>query len=292
MARTGGRASGAAVAAACLALVACGPGGPVTDPMVSGVDAAAREKTSACLDAKDLGELAWGETRIADDNVNGERANTGCSTGRTEFYRFTLDERSAVYADAFGSAISTAGGFAPAPCGSAPLACGLGLCAEPQLQLFEVLPAGTWNLFVAGATSRDFGEFVLHVHRERVSANALGEIPPGAEPVERGFASFSGGNWGCGWSLYAWGYYLTCPEDPGGTVTVSACTACSTLRLGWLDTEGGGVCEPVDDPDAACGLRSTLEGEDVGGAGLHLVYVSAQVMSPSSVHFTLDVDRL
>lgn len=275
MARTGGRASGPAVAAAAfLALAACGPGGPVTDSMVSGVDAAVREKADVCLGGKKLGELPWGETRLVGSNIGGQHVATGCSAERVASFRFTLDRPSAVYVDAFGSSIQVIGGFAPLPCRSGPPVCGVAACAEEQLQLFGVLPAGSWSLFVAGATELDVGEFVLHVHRERVSPNGLGVILPGTSTFSGALASFGSGDWICDWTPYAWGYYLACPEDPGGTVTVSACTTGSAPSVGYVDTEGTSACEPLDE-GAACGLRSTLTASDVGGAGLHFVMVGA-----------------
>lgn len=276
--------------AAVALLPACGPGADVVEPGRA-LEAATEVRMDPCLDAKDLGELAWGETVLSDDNETGPRVDTGCSRGRAEYYRFTLGASSAVYADAFGSSIPIRGGVAPAPCGSAPPTCGVAACAEEQLQLLVVLPPGTWNLFVAGAEPRDQGEFLVHLHREPVSANLLGEIPPGASTLEGGFDSYSGGSWACGWAPYAWGYHLGCPEDPGGAVTIGACTACTALSIGYVDLEGASACEPIDDPDAACGMTGTLVAEDVAGAGLHLLQVGAEVMSTAGVTYTLEIVR-
>lgn len=189
------------------------------------------------------------------------------------FYRFTITERSLVYADAFGSGYDVVLFFTPG-CGSAQpggWACNDDSCGTLQSQIVQLLDPGTYYLVVSGF-SGGAGAFNVQMQTVPASDRVFG--------IGSGTSTYSGNtsglsdrtNPGCGYSAApdeTW-YHTSCPGYGGGGMFATTCG-----RAGW-DTMlafrqgNGGLGACVDD---SCGLQSQISAGVNAGPGIRAVYV-------------------
>lgn len=263
--------------------VACGPG-----EVCSGGRCGLPPANDAC-DAAAVVVLGRGTTTVTGSTQFAVPSLDACYAGADVWYRFTLTRRELVYADTFGSAYSAAVGFYSG-CLGGYMTCSLGACGQPAGQIYQVLPPGTYYIFVGG-DRRDRGDFALHVQHIPVE-----DHPLWAPPLPRGRLVLSGSTTSatdtagsCGPGPDRWASWVSCPGDAGGTLVA---TTCDPLGSASFDTvlelvngsDVGGGCD-----DNGCGVQSRLSAVVPPGAGLHVLRFDGA--DGASGTFSVAIDR-
>jgi hypothetical protein len=229
-----------------------------------------------------------GSTIGASHEMNGL---CGASTTSPDvYYRFTLAERSLVYADGFGSGYDIVLFFSPSCGGAQPggYACNDDSCGTLQSQIVQVLNPGTYYLVVSGfAGSR--GNFTVNMQTLPASDRVY--------QIGSGNANYSGNTSGlsnrhtpgCAFSNApdeTW-YHLTCPWYGGGSMYAGTCgmAGWDTMLAFRQGNAGGGPSACNDD---SCGLQSRIWSGVTGGAGIRAVYVDG--WSSNSGSYTVNIN--
>ncbi len=213
-----------------------------------------------------------GTTATAAHEMNGTCGNS--TTAPDVYYRFTIGQRSLVYADGFGSGYDIVLFFSPSCGGAQPggYACNDDSCGTLQSQIVQVLDPGTYYLVVSGFGG---GSGAFNVNLQALPASDR------VFPINSGANTYFGNTVGlndrftpgCAASNApdeTW-YHVSCPGYGGGGMLATTCG-----RAGW-DTMlafrqgnngGGGACN-----DDACGVQSQITDGVTGGPGIRAVYV-------------------
>jgi hypothetical protein len=244
-------------------------------------------KPKQCLDAAPI-DLASGSATVVGDTTRSKNKGQWCGLGQGEYYVFTLDALSAVYADTFGSSFDTELGLFADGCAAPSHPCADDACGTGQSQLVAVLPAGTHRILVQGAATLDRGPYVLHVEAVPVPSEAAGVIPRGPFELGGAIVGYEGGWLGaCGRGSWEWYWYATCPGE-AGIFTASTCNPETTFdaALAFVDArESVETCcdepDPGDPAEACAGPLEMCPGQaavrvpDGAEAGLHVLKVGA-----------------
>ncbi len=216
-------------------------------------------------------------TRFSGDSSPFNHDMTGnCGASNTApdvFYRFTIAQRSIVYAHAFGSAYDIVLFFSSGCGANQPggFACNDDGCGTLQSQLYQVMDPGTYYLVVSGfAGSR--GPYTIEMQTLPASA-FVSQIPEGL--------SFLAGNtagWPnlhsptCGFSNAPDHTYFTtsCWYSPGGFYYAWGCGGTAYDSEFQFRQGNSGITSCNDD---WCGLQSYIDGFRAGGAGINAFYV-------------------
>ena len=190
----------------------------------------------------DLGEsgittvtAVYADTRFADNTTSGPCA---CSSGRDIFYRLRIGaNQRLVHASTVGAPPGTTlflqdstGRNLASPriadgstCGSNGGAVG-GCPAEPEAQVFALLPPGTYDLVVSGCSAGQFGIEIQHLSMASTSSVRLAPVNGTSQHFEGTTIPRSASEYlACGGGSAAtstW-YHLACRNDPASAWTVA-----------------------------------------------------------------------
>jgi hypothetical protein len=269
-----------AAASLVLAFAACGPAreDPSAWPSAVSIHSV---KPKHCLAAEPV-DLSPGVVTIVGDSGRTSNRREWCGEGPGEYYAFTVGTLSALYVDTVGSSFDTVIGVLADGCGSPPRSCSDDACGTSQSQLMEILPAGTYQLLVAGRTTGDRGPYAVHLQLLPVPSLPAGEIPRGAFDLQGAITTFGGGEIGdCGRGPFVWYWYLSCPGD-SGYFTASASSVGTPFfpALSFVDVDDGeAVCCSAWDPGGGCSEappgEASVQVWDEPEAGMHVLEVGA-----------------
>lgn len=216
-------------------------------------------------------------TRFGGDTspmVHDMDGNCGAAnTAPDVFYRFTIPQRSIVYAHAYGSAYDIVLFFSSG-CGAVQpggYACNDDSCGTLQSQIYQVMDPGTYYLVVSGfAGSR--GPYTIEMQTLPASLY-VAQIP-------EGFSNVAGNTAGwpnlhtptCGFSAASDHTYFatSCWWSPGGFYYAWGCGGTAYDSELQFRQGNSGITSCNDD---WCGLQSYTDGFRAGGAGINAFYV-------------------
>jgi hypothetical protein len=211
------------------------------------------------------------------------------SGGPDVFFRFSLDRRSLVYADTFGTDANTVVYFT-STCGGAMAggaqACNDDACGLPQSQAVADLPNGAHYLVVSGKAGATF-DTMINLEYTVVSNTAVNPLPAGPSTLT-GTTMGVGNIYVCEASGPEASYWwLTCPSFTETPVMSSTCngTAFDTVLSLQVPRAGGVACS-----NDSCGFQAALTTPVPAGAGLNVLSVNGPTLQNKGA-FTLQVVR-
>ncbi|PTL75305.1 hypothetical protein DAT35_55720 [Vitiosangium sp. GDMCC 1.1324] len=214
------------------------------------------------------------------------------------FYRFTVNQRSLVYVDAFSSTYDTVLFFTDV-CSTEQnkgFECVDDQCGTLQSQMVQLFEPGTYYLVVSGFGGQ-CGAFNIHFQHLPAS-DVLYKLPESSQfssstdnMANRGVPlltdrtqSTCSGSYG---GRDVTHYYTTCPSYLGGTLSATTCGLASFDTVLYFRQ---GNTPAVACNDDACGLQSTISGAVTPGAALRALYTDGY-SSSSFGDFSINLSR-
>jgi hypothetical protein len=218
-----------------------------------------------------------------DGGLDAGQVNNGAA-----FYGFAFADPVFFYADTFGASWDTVLFLLSASCkplGSTTpgdAVCNDDACGTQQSQVVALLQPGDYVLGVTGYGTGD-GLAVVHARFTLAASGTEHPLPQGTS-TQTGATGGEPGNIGdesttCIAAGPENGYWwVTCPDDPGGTLTASTCDGGADWEtIVELEMPGSNsyVCA-LDDCPAPYGMQSSLSATIPPGAGLRLLAIDGE----------------